>query len=116
MILIEVDEAAAFDMLSILQVKLGIAPNAFEQFKKLHASIKEQIGAELMHQIMHSDEYMDLVNANVSVFNDLSPENITKLSALDVHQDNLVRFQCKRLLQEKFFDNNITEEKVCQAE
>lgn len=112
MILIEVDEAAAFDMLSILQIKLGITPNAFEAFKKLHASIKDQVGAEIMSKVMNSDEYVELANANVDIFNVLDPANIGDFSAYQVHSLNMERFDKKRALQKAFFEEDLKEEKT----
>ena len=112
MILIEIDEAEAFDRLSILQIKLGITPNAFENFKKLHASIKDQVGAEMMMKVMNSDEYVELANANVDIFNAVDPANIGDYSAFCVHSLNMKRFDKKRALQKAFFEDDLKEEKT----
>lgn len=118
MLRIYIDEAAAFDMLAILELKKGKSPNGEDNYNDFLEVIHSQINHEYLHRILSSDEYKELYTANAQVF-DLIDEVVSdtchpsdRLDALTVHNANMKRFYAKKALQEKFFGNALTEQKT----
>lgn len=72
MVKIELEESWAISMLSILHISIGIEPDSYSEYKRLYASIAEQIGQEKMFHLMQSDEYINLANANVDYYNKIN--------------------------------------------
>jgi hypothetical protein len=119
MIKITVDESQAFDMLVGLNVKISNSPkDKFKQFtenfKSLALEIREQIGELLYYKIISSEEYNNLYRANFDTFclvelgMDSEPETLARKTA----DMNLKRFQCKKKLQNVFFNNDLKEIKI----
>lgn len=108
MIDIRVDEAYAFDYLSILQIK-----NNKDNFNNCRDYITDQVGKNNYDEIVRSDEYQSLVDANQEVF-DLV-EKIRKgetVTGLELDNANMARYYTKQALQKKFFNNELTETKT----
>jgi hypothetical protein len=115
MVKISVDEAAAFDMLAILENKLLISARAkiIDSYILLKKEIADQVGADKHRSIIDSHEYYDLYSINRKIFElvDLSKEN--KVTAKEVDEANYERYKAKQALQQKFFPaNGITETKI----
>lgn len=114
MLKISLDEGYVFDILSIYQVKLGflfeekytVTENAY---KCMSDEIISQIGDEKFQEILQSDEFLNLLESNKNVFQlvDIAQngEGLAKL----VQDGNHDRYICKTKLQQKFFNNNISE-------
>lgn len=113
MIKVRVDEAAAFDMLSILQIKANKSEKSSDQFQEALNDLILEIGLNKVNQVLNSELYKDLVNANMIVFKYIDILNSNKdLSAIIVHLANTERYNIKRSIQEKFFNTNLAEEKL----
>ena len=119
MINLPVDEAYAFDYLSILKLKADLDPthsgkkDAYEQCFK---SLQQQIG-DTIHQILHSPEYRQLYDANRLTFDAVDKaRHGGAVTAKEVDECNLLRFRCKESLQRKFFNSQLTETKIMRSE
>jgi hypothetical protein len=112
MIKVSLDEASAFDMLSILSLKLkGV--KSYKTYETLEDEIAHSIGEVLFESIINSNEYEELLRANEEVFQLVDDMNNGEdFSALFVHKTNMKRYQAKKALQHKFFNNNLTEVKI----
>ena len=112
MIQIYVDEAAAFDMLAIMQIKKDKA-NGNSNYEDFYDDLVDVLGSEV-DIILHSQEYRDLLEVNKQVFEliDQVVKDEYIISALIVHDANMKRFYAKKALQEKFFGVELTEKKT----
>lgn len=107
MITIPVDEAYAFDYLSILMVK-----GQYGQYGECLDHLKSQLG-NICLMVVKSPEYERILSVNSRIFQEvecmrsgyhISPETLDRL--------NLDRWKAKEILQSKFFDNRLTETKT----
>jgi hypothetical protein len=113
MINLQVDEAYAFDYLSIMEVKKNLAPseervNGYDQCLDF---MRKQLPT--VNEILHSEEYKNLYQSNVHTFNLVDKaRNSGDVTAKEVDDANMERFYCKRALQGKFFSNSLVESKI----
>ena len=115
MMKIEVDEAYAFDMLAIMELKAEYSPTDMnkiikEEFLK---TIRKQLGNELTSDIRASYEYSQLLDANRKAY--LLVDRIfadEEFSAHLVHNANMERYQWKRKIQHNFFGQDLNEQKT----
>jgi hypothetical protein len=118
MISLKVDEAFAFDYLSILEVKIikGVLPPVDAYTNGVRNFIAMQIGAKKFEEIIQSPEFKGLVKANEEVFDLI--ERTRNGEALDAKLPdiaNMERFKCKKEIQKKYFDTDLIEAKsLCQ--
>jgi hypothetical protein len=112
MINLKVDEAYAFDYLSILYIKRNHSDCALNSWFHCGYFLEEQLGAELYKSIVNSEEYANMIEANQKTFKlvDLAKED--KCSAKEVDACNYERYKAKVTLQNKFFDQKISEIKI----
>lgn len=114
MIKISIDEASSFDILSILLIKTHKSADSqhVKNYINFVADIKDEIGLEKLYQVMNSAEFADLRAANELVFLkvDLAKKDLVSASELDAA--NHQRYICKQKIQNKFFGNNLTEQKI----
>ncbi len=112
LIKISVEPGAAFDILSILEIKITNCENfrqrdaLHEQKERLQAEINQTIGYDFARKIYFSDFYTNLYNANLAVFDQIDKEK----SNADLL--NYERFVAKKNLQEEFFHEEIAEVKL----
>lgn len=111
MLTVRVDESHAFDMLSILEIKRNNGANVLESLKDLTDSLTQQLGWELFESVHCSVEYSNLLNINSAIFLELD-KLTAQTPALYIHNLNMERFKCKKILQETFFNIPLTELKV----
>jgi len=113
MINLEVDEAYAFDYLSILQVKNNLFPSEYKTvaFEKCSSFLKKQL--ENYDFIISSEEYKNLYEINKVTF-DLVDQvrNNIPITAKSVDDANMERYYCKLALQKKHFSNELVEQKI----
>jgi hypothetical protein len=113
MITLKVDEAYAFDYLSILQVKNDLFPSdektlAYEGCKNF---LKSQLNS--FELIFSSKEYLDLYNINKITFDLVDKvRNNLDITAKSVDDANMERYYCKLALQKKHFATNLVEQKI----
>ncbi len=110
MIKITVDEAYAFDFLSILQVKYDRLGNA-TPYRNTLAEIKNQLEEKLVDAILVSKEYYSLYDLNDKIFLLLETVSTSDILAKEIDELNYARFLAKRELQHKFFNNTLAEKK-----
>lgn len=106
MIKILVDEAYAFDYLSILEVKDS------ELRDRVAAHIAKQIGVMKTMNIYASDEYDQLYNANKALFDCVERARYGTITAKELDEANMERHKAKQALQAEFFQTQLTETKT----
>lgn len=113
LIKVEVDEAAAFDMLSILEIKSKKTENSNLQFINALNSIVLQLGLHKTNTVLESDLYKELLKANKLVFNyvDLLNDGYY-IPGLIVHLANMRRYSIKTKIQKMYFSSGLSEEKI----
>lgn len=111
MINLKVDEAYAFDYLSILEIKKDISQESNNIWLFCIENLKNELGY-IFNDIIASSEYQNMIIANRETFKmvDLAKEN--KCSARDVDICNYNRYKAKTALQKKYFNTDVTETKV----
>lgn len=113
MINLLVDEAYAFDYLAILEVKNTLYPSVQknETFLECRDYLKNQ--TINFNDIYYSKEYRDLVEINRITFDliDDLREGL-EVTAKSIDDANMARYYKKKALQEKFFSNELKEEKI----
>lgn len=115
MLSILVDESYAFDFISILDVKLKKYPSLSKvkrQRDYIIDSLKTQIGAQIVDDILSSREYMMCIDANDAMFDLVDKAKRDEVTAQDVDRGNYKRCEAKRRLQLKFFNIDSFEIKI----
>lgn len=108
-----------FDLLSIHGVKhdkTGI-PEALEDYKQCCADLRNQIGDEMFENMLHSNEYLELYEANSYLFDLVDAIKTDKSIGQALDAQVYVRWQKKKVLQEKFYpESKYSEIKVGYGE
>lgn len=99
MVSILVDEAYAYDYLAILQIK-GTSPNYHSTISNC---LEAQVGGHLHFEILESEEFRNLLDANQKTFEAVELARYWEISAKEVDNCNMIRYNCKNALQQKFF-------------
>ena len=81
MIQLLVDEAYAFDYLSILEIKKDINSNTYSNWEACKANIQQEVGKEKMLDIINSEEYKLMIETNKLTFV-LSYQNRLEVSVI----------------------------------
>lgn len=108
MITILVDEGYAYDYLAILTVKHKI----FNNEKTLTARnlcnehILSQVSEDRHIEIIQSQEFKNLFDANFETFEAVEEARYGQISAKEVDDLNMKRYDYKVALQNKFFPNS----------
>jgi hypothetical protein len=114
---ITLPEGYIFDILSIYQIKIS---KSIPEEDSLHASnfnnllneIKLQISEDLTALILNSEEYKNLLIANLSTFELVDAVKTNPCLGKEVDASNYKRFLAKKALQEKWFDSSYSEVKI----
>lgn len=106
MIKILVDEAYAFDYLSIQEVKKS------SQELETAWNIKCQVGSDIFNKVVSSSEYLNLYNANLELFGCVERARYGEITAKELDDANMKRHYAKQALQQVFFSNELTETKT----
>jgi hypothetical protein len=112
---ITLPEGYIFDLLSINQIKLFKFKDEVahqKNFTNLLNEIKRQIGNEKTLEVMESQEYFDLVNANLTTFELVDAVKTNPCLGREVDESNYKRFLSKKALQEKWFNSEYSEVKI----
>lgn len=115
MINLLVDECYAFDYLSILQVKRNLDQSKnSEQWKQCYEYLKSQLGDEKFTEIIQSLEYNNLYKSNLLTFDAVEKARSGgQITAKEVDDCNMNRFNCKTKLQQRFFpETKLVEKKI----
>lgn len=110
MISLLVDECYALDYLSILEIKKDRDSSSYNSWEECKSHLYLQI-PNLLYKILESEEYKNLYEANLKTFDAVdkarSGEEIT---AKQVDNCNMLRYNCKVALQSKFFTDSMMRE------
>lgn len=105
MITILVDEGYAYDYLAILSVKRKKlkTDKALETRDQCSEFIMKQVGEDKHLDILFSQEFIDLFSVNSETFDAVEKARYGEISAKEVDDLNMKRYNCKIALQNKFF-------------
>lgn len=105
MVSILVDEAYAFDYLAILLIKYDFSKNEsiLTKTEECTEHIQSQIGKKKMDEILSSEEFKKVIDANKKTFDWVDKAKTDSCKASDVDRSNYIRCQARNALQEKFF-------------
>lgn len=117
MLSISLDEGYAFDILSILEIKITKCPpenksKVINNYDKTKNEIINQIGEQKFNEIIRSNEYLKLINANEVTFNLVDKAKKEQGLHKEMDDSNYQRYLCKNDLQKKFFNNDVSEVKI----
>jgi hypothetical protein len=112
MINLSVDEAYAFDYLSILHVKKELNSKLTLTWEACFSHIEKQVSSDLMNKVVNSDEYKNMIEANQITFNAVEKARYGSITAKEVDEANMLRYKRKLELQARFFNNKLTEIKT----
>ncbi len=112
MITISVDEAYAFDFLSILEVKRVYLPNTNSLYELYCREIKAQTEETLFSTILASEDYKELVCINRKIYDNLELLRAGKdVAASIIDNLNSDRYRLKTSIQLTYFNSNVSETK-----
>jgi len=112
MINIIVDEAYAFDYLSILDLKRQKSSVCYDAWLNCYQHLQSQFENEKWLSIIHSFEYKNMLQANDLTFNAVEKAKNNEVSAKYVDECNYQRYLAKESFQKKFFNSDLSEIKI----
>lgn len=112
MITIPVDEAYAFDVLTINEIKNKKIKNKNKYLFKLKNHIINQIGLLKFNKIITSREYQILFQANENTFQAVEKAKKNLISGYELDKNNTKRYKAKQKIQKKFFLKKLKEIKI----
>lgn len=112
MINILVDEAYAFDYLSILDIKKNKTPSGYDAWLKCYTHLQNQFDSNKWFSMIYSQEYIDMVSANLLTFEAVDKAKNNNVSAKYVDECNYQRHLAKQNFQKKFFNSDLSEKKI----
>ena len=112
MINLLVDEAYAFDYLSILEVKKQKSSISNDAWAKCYAYLQNQFDNEKWLHMMHSKEYENMIKANELTFDAVDKAKNNEVTAQRVDYCNYQRHVAKQNFQKKFFTSDLSELKI----
>jgi hypothetical protein len=111
MINLNVDEAYAFDYLSILEIKKEKSSNN-KQWLDCLLYLQNQFEPEKWLSIIHSEEYKSMIKANLLTFDAVDKAKNNEVTAQHVDYCNYQRHIAKQNFQKKFFTSDLSELKI----
>ena len=112
MINLLVDEAYAFDYLSILEVKKQKSSISNDAWAKCYAYLQNQFDNEKWLHMMHSKEYEKMIKANELTFDAVDKAKNNEVTSQQVDYCNYQRHIAKQNFQNKFFTSDLSELKI----
>jgi hypothetical protein len=111
MINLNVDEAYAFDYLSILEIKKEKYSNN-TQWLDCWLYLQSQFESEKWLSMIHSEEYKNMIKANLLTFDAVDKAKNNEVTAQHVDYCNYQRHAAKQNFQKKFFTSDLSELKI----
>jgi len=112
MINLLVDEAYAFDYLSILEIKKQKSSISNDAWAKCYVYLQNQFDNEKWLHMMHSKEYENMIKANELTFDAVDKAKNNEVTAQHVDYCNYQRHIAKQNFQKKFFTSDLSELKI----
>jgi len=111
-------ESEGFDKLTVLFLKQKARLGVQDELRLLVSEIEQQIGGQKFEDVLASQEYFNLYDANrdiwmlVDVINEGNGnQQYEQITADIVNNVNNLRYKFKKKLQQKHFGNELTEKK-----
>lgn len=111
MINLNVDEAYAFDYLSILEIKKEKSSDD-KQWLDCWLFLQNQFESEKWLSIINSEEYKNMIKANLLTFDAVDKAKNNEVTAQHVDYCNYQRHAAKQNFQKKFFTSDLSELKI----
>jgi hypothetical protein len=102
------DEGFAFDYLAILEVKKNNNPAQSHIWMNCVAYMSSQFPKEFWDSLISSKEYSDMVEINQKVFNAVEQARYGEITAKEVDNCNMERYNAKQKFRNKFFPESDT--------
>lgn len=112
MINLLVDEAYAFDYLSILDIKRKKKSDHYDSWINCFKYLKEQFDEEKWLSMIYSEEYKNMIKANELTFDAVDKAKNNEVTAQYVDHCNYQRHAAKQNFQKRFFNSNLSELKI----
>lgn len=112
MINLLVDEAYAFDYLSILEIKKEKSSLNLKAWLSCYSYLQNQFELDKWSSMIQSQEYKNMINANSLTFDAVDKAKNNLVTAQYVDYCNYQRHTAKKNFQKKFFDNELNENKI----
>lgn len=112
MITLLVDEAYAFDYLSILDVKKNKNPFNYDVWSQCYKNLQYQFDNDKWLSMIYSDEYKNMIKANELTFDAVDKAKRNEVTAKYVDECNYQRYVAKQKFQLKFFNSVLSEKKI----
>jgi hypothetical protein len=112
MISLLVDEAYAFDYLSILEVKKEKTSSNHEAWFNCWKHLRNQFESEKWLLMICSEEYKNMIKANKLTFEAVDKAKTNEVTAQYVDFCNYQRHIAKENFQKKFFSKSLSEVKI----
>lgn len=109
MIKIPVDEGYAYDFLAILEVKMVKMNKGKDYYLVFFEELAFQVGREKHSKIIQSPEYQECILANQETFDAVESARYGQVSAKQVDDCNMRRYNAKIALQKRFFGGDVVE-------
>jgi protein-arginine kinase len=112
MINILVDEAYAFDYLSILEIKKEKSFLSNEVWLNCYLYLQKQFDSQDWLLMINSEEYRNIIKANKLTFDAVDKAKNNEVTSQYVDQCNYQRHAAKQNFQKKFFNCELKEQKL----
>jgi hypothetical protein len=112
MINLKVDEAYAFDYLSILEIKKEKFSNSNKAWADCFLHLQSQFDSEKWLSMIRSEEYKNMIKANLLTFEAVDKAKNNEVTAQYVDNCNYQRHTAKENFQKKFFNTSLSELKI----
>lgn len=112
MINLLVDEAYAFDYLSILEIKKQKHSLSNDTWNKCYIHLQKQFDSEKWLSMIYSEEYKNMIKANELTFDAVDKAKNNEVTAQYVDYCNYQRQLAKQYFQKKFFASTLSEIKI----
>lgn len=107
-----VDEAYAFDYLSILDIKRKKKSENYDAWINCYKYLKYQFDDDKWLSIIYSEEYKNMIKANELTFDAVDKAKNNEVTAQYVDQCNYQRYLAKNNFQKIFFNSALSETKI----
>lgn len=103
MVKLKVDEGYAFDYLAILEVKKNNNPDQSEIWINCYNYLADQFSMDFWLDLISSDEYLKMVEINQKTFDAVDKARYGQITAKEVDNCNMQRYNAKQKFRNKFF-------------
>jgi hypothetical protein len=112
MIKLLVDEAYAFDYLSILDLKRQKSSDSYDAWINCYKYLQNQFDNDKWLSMIYSSEYKEMLKANTLTFDAVEKAKNNEVSAQYVDECNYLRYKAKQNFQKNFFSESLSELKL----